>query len=53
VQEESSWDFLVLRVHYEGMKVCDVVVCAILRLLCYNVCFYKVVMLQYGTIFWE
>jgi hypothetical protein len=35
VQEKSegfSWDFLVLKVHYEGLKVCDVAMCIVLRL---------------------
>jgi hypothetical protein len=29
VQEESSCDFLVLKVHYEGMKVCDAAMCIV------------------------
>jgi len=30
--EEFSWDFLVLKVHYEGIKVCDASICIVLRL---------------------
>jgi hypothetical protein len=40
VQEESSWDFLVLKVHYEGLKVYDAAMCVVLRLRCYNVHFF-------------
>jgi hypothetical protein len=32
VQEESSLDFLILEVCYEGMKDCDVALYVVLRL---------------------